>query len=471
LAGSTTTAPAQQQALREKLDRLAASIQAGHTRDAGRLLRKAQDFAREHALHDARLGELAAQLQELKSWAGFAVQPKKEDLIARMQSLQAHAMDPDDKADAIHALQEEWKALGVADPAVEQPLWERFKAAGDAAFEPCREHFARQRELREQNLAKREALVAQLTDYLASLAGKTDIDWKRHESILRTARREWQQYHPSDRHKTRPLQERFQQALDGLERGLRAVQGDREARKRDLIARTRALQETGDLRAACDSAKQLQQEWKTIGPAHPRVDRKLWQEFRTACDNLFGRREAEFKARQAGRDAALDKAGELIAAMDALAASNDGADPDAAAGAIEAAFAALELPREQASALRKRLQGARARLDHAIRERRADARRDQQDRTVREWESRASANAGDRAGQLLLDLEILLELPSPAAQQEARRARQMERLQQKGLRRGTEETGQLLAELLRTAPAQDTQLGERLRQVLQKAAR
>lgn len=460
-------APEHQKALKEKLDQLAAAIKAGHTRDASRLLRKAQDFARDQGLHDARLAELAAQLQELKSWAGFAVLPKKEDLIARMQALIDHAMDPDDKADAIHALQEEWKALGVTDPTVEQPLWERFKAAGDTAFGPCREHFARQRELRAQNLAKRETLLAQLDDYRASLAGKTDIDWKGHEAILRAARQEWQQYHPSDRHRTKPLQERFHQVLEALEQGLRTVQSEREARKRDLIARTRALLEANDLRAACDSAKQLQQEWKAIGPAHPRVDRKLWQDFRAACDNLFNRRESEFKARQAGRDAALESAAGLVARLEALAVTADAGAPDEAA-AIEAAFAGLDLPREPAAALRKRLQAARARLDQAGRERRAGARREQQDKVVREWESRASIDAGDKAGQLLLDLEILLELPSPESQQEARRARQMQRLQQKGLRRGSEETGPLLAELLRTAPARDAQLGDRLRQVLQK---
>jgi hypothetical protein len=464
------SAPEHQKALRDKLDKLAAAIKAGHTRDAGRLLRKAQDLARDHGLNDARLGELSAQLQELRSWAGFAVQPKKEDLVARMQALAGHDMDPDDKADAIHALQEEWKALGVADAVVEQPLWERFKAAGDAAFEPCREHFARQRELREQNLARREALVAQLDAYRASLDGRTDIDWKAHETILRTARQEWQQFHPSDRHKTRPLQDRFHEVLDALEQGLRAVQGEREARKRDLIARARALLEAGDLRAACDSAKQFQQEWKAIGPAHPRVDRKLWQEFRAACDTLFGRREAEFKARQAGRDATVETAAGLVAELEALAAAA-ATDARDRATALEKEFAALDLPREQAGALRKRLQAARARLEEAGREHRAGARRAQQDQVIREWESRASGDAGDKAGQLLLDLEILLELPSPESQRDARRARQMQRLQEKGLRRGNDEAGQLLAELLRTAPAQDAQLGERLRQVLQKTER
>lgn len=467
------TRPELRKTLKSRLDSLAAALQAGHMRDASRLLRKAQEFAREHQLHDARLGELAAQVQELRSWAGFAVQPKKEALVERMQTLCTHDMDPDDKADAIHALQEEWKALGVADPAVEQPLWERFKAAGDAAFEPCREHFARQRELRAQNLEKREALCRRLEDYLSDLPDDGSIiDWKQHEAILRAAREEWQRHHPSDRHRTRPLQDRYQQLLAALEERLRAVQGQRETQKRALIDRTRALLESTDLRAACDQAKQFQQEWKAIGSAHPRVDRKLWSEFRTACDALFGRREAEFRSRQAGREAALQRAEDIVRACEAL----DGSDAatSASAAELEAAFAALELPRDKAHALRQRLQSALHRLDQARRERAAGARREKRDNLVRAWEEKARPDAADKAGQLLLDLEILLELPSPASLQEARRERQMQRLQARGLRRGQDESGQLLAELLQTPPARDEhlpELAERLRQVLQKTER
>lgn len=459
--------------LRGQLDTLDASITAGNSRDASRQLRKAQDFAREHHLQEARLVDLAARLHELKSWAGFAVQPKKEELIGRMQALLAHEMDPDDKADAIHALQDEWKALGVADAAIEQPLWERFKAVGDAAFEPCREHFAKQREVRAQNLEKREGLCRQLEAYLATLPveAMAPIDWKQHEAILRAARTEWQQYHPSDRHKTKPLQDRFQRTLDVLEQRLHAVQQQREAQKSDLIRRTRELHETTDLRSACDQAKAFQQDWKAIGPASERVDRKLWQEFRAACDTLFGQREAEFKAREASRETSLQRAGELLAAYEQL--SDDDRSSASAATEIENAFLALDLPRDKAQALRQRFQAARLRRDQVRQEQAAGNRQQQRESVIRHWEEKArpATQEADKASQLLLDLEILLELPSPAPLHAARRERQMQRLQMKGLRKSGVETGSLLAELLKTPPTQDEHLpemAERLRQVLQR---
>ncbi|MFZ5560412.1 MAG: DUF349 domain-containing protein [Pseudomonadota bacterium] len=461
---------------RAQLDSLAAGIRAGNTRAAGRQLHRAREFARAHHLHDARLGELAEALRELKSWAGFAVQPKKEELIARMQALGAHAMDPDDRADAVHALQEEWKTLGVADPAVEQPMWERFKAAGDAAFEPCRAHFAAQREQRAASLEKRSALCRQLEAYQAGLAGLADaaIDWKKHEAILGAARKEWQQCPPGDRHRTRPVQERFQRALDALEQRLHDVRQRHEAEKRRVVARTRELLTAADLRAACDEARRLQQEWKSIGQAPARVDHKLWLAFRAACDALFARREEEFKTRQAERDASLQQAEELIAALEKRA-TESAQDSAAEASRLETAFAALELPREKAQALRQRFGKARRQLEESRRQQAAAAREEKREGVVRAWEGRAAETAAaQKAEQLLLDLEILLELPSPEALQDTRRERQMQRLQLQGLRRNDAEARQLLTELLQTPPAKSGNLPEmaaRLRQVLEKAER
>jgi hypothetical protein len=455
--------------LHELLDRLAAGIETGNSRDAARLLRKAQEFAREHHLHDARLGTLAERVRELKSWAGFAVQPKKEALIADMQALAGRDMDPDDKADAIHALQEAWKALGVAEPAIEQPLWQAFKAAGDVAFEPCRAHFAAQRELRAQNLEKRMALCAQLEQYRNSLPG--NIDWKNHETILHAARREWQQYHPSDRQKTAAVQERFNNVLHVLEELLRTVQKEREMAKRALVARVQALAQSGDLRAACDTAKQLQQEWKTVGAAAAKTDQKLWREFRAACDVVFARREAEFKARRQTQEQAVTEAMALLDAYEQLTV-----DAGSEAARLEQAFAALTLPRDQAAALNGRLQAARRQLQQSRQAKTAAAQQQARDARLADWRQRASAAGEMRTEQaetLLLDLEILLELPSPPECQESRRERQLQLLQSRGLRSrpGPDTAASLLAGFMAATPLPAERLPQfaaRLQAILEK---
>jgi hypothetical protein len=460
---------AARQKLKNLLDQAAASVDAGNSRDADKQLRKAQDLARDQHLQDARLAELREKVRELKSWAGFAVQPKKEALIASMQALITHVMEPDDKADAIHALQEEWKALGVADASVEQPLWEQFKAAGDQAFEPCRQHFAAQRELRQQNLEKRIALCEQLEGYRDGLP--ENIDWKKHDTILRTARQEWQQYSPSDRQKTQPVQERFNALLKTLEGLLLQVQKQHESRKRDLIARVVALADSSDLRSACDQAKQLQLEWKGVGQAHAKVDHRLWQDFRAACDALFNKREAEFKARQEARDSSVKEAEELIRSLTTLVDGNSKGH-EAEIAALEEKFRGLTLPKEKSKALNDAFQAQRLRIEQARRDQQNRQRQEKREARLQEWASKAvddDSHDSARAHTLLLDLEIVLELPSPDADQRSQRL--MQRLQERGLRKSSGDEGEtLLTELLRTVvsktdlPAMTT----RLNAVLQK---
>lgn len=463
---------AARQKLKKLLDQAHASVEAGNSRDADKQLRKAQDLARDQHLQDARIAELRDKVKELKSWAGFAVQPKKEALITRMQELLTHAMDPDDKADAIHALQEEWKALGVADATVEQPLWEQFKSAGDLAFEPCRQHFAAQRELRQQNLEKRIALCAQLESYRDALPDP--VDWKKHDLILKAARKEWQQYSPTDRQKTQAVQERFNALLKTLEGLLQQVQKQHENKKRELIARVLALADSSDLRSACDQAKQMQQEWKDAGQANARIDHRLWQDFRAACDALFAKREQEFKARQDARDGSVREAEELITALTVLIDSH-AKGQEAEIAALEEKFRALSLPREKSKALNDRFQAQRQRQDQARRDEQNRQRQEKREARIQEWAGKAvddDSHDSARAHTLLLDLEIVLELPSPDAEQ--RRERLMQRLQERGLRKSSGDEGEtLLAELLRTvvARADLPALSTRLQAVLQKTGK
>lgn len=466
-----TDLKARRQKLQALLDTVATEVEAGNSRNATRQLRKARDYSKEHHLHDNRFAELAERVRELQSWAGFAVQPKKEDLISRMQALITHVMDPDDKADAIHALQEEWKALGVADASIEQPLWERFKRLGDEAFEPCRAHFAAQRELRQQNLQKRTALCEQLDNYLRALPETPD--WKAHDTILRTARQEWQQYSPSDRQHTRALQERFNALLKALEAPLQEARKKNETAKRTLITQATALLQQEDLRAACDKARQLQQEWKGIGQAHPKADRQLWQDFRAACDALFSKRDAEFKARQAEREASVQEAESLITAMTELA-QGDAQQLRSAAERLDDAFRALPLPKEKSNLLREKFQAARKQVDNAAREQQAAAQRQKLENRIKEWESLTPPGESpteEKIQTLLLDLEILLDLPTPEPWQAERRQRQMQQLQSRGLRKaGNNEAESVLAELLKTPPSTGKlpEASQRLRQILEK---
>ena len=57
----------------------------------------------------------------------------------------------------------------------------------------------------------------------------------------------------------------------------------------------------------------VQQEWKKIGFAAPKVNQKIFDRFRAACDDFFGRKNAHYKERRAQYSENADKKRELIA--------------------------------------------------------------------------------------------------------------------------------------------------------------
>jgi hypothetical protein len=478
--------------LKTLLDALDEAIQAGNSKLASKKLREAQQLTKQHHLHDNRLTGLMHRVQELKDWAGFAVLPKKEALVAEMTALADRAMDPDEKADAIKALQDSWKTLGVTDPHVENPLWEKFKAASDHAYEPCRAHFAEQRELRHQHAQKREEICQELEAYFAALPSPVSV---RHlDTLIRAARQEWQRYFPVERQQAHTLQQRFNKILKQLEALLKKELSVHEAQKRALIAEAGALLDEVDSHEACKRIKAIQLQWKQVEPARHKTEQLMWKEFRNVCDQIFAKRDAEIQSRKAASEAGLAEAEALIAAQQQLAdAALKGEADHGQSAQLADAFRALALTREQRQPMQKRFDAAHRHYEQNLRQARqqqqqagiqrfieafrlcadAEATAMQQGmadnkallpfladgalkepwlsllkRRVQElpsatadtaqaadWQARVSTNASI-AGNTCLELEILLDQPSPPALREARLQMQMEMLQKNAFQRG-----------------------------------
>lgn len=209
-------------------------------------------------------------------------------------------MEPEAKAERIKELQNEWRALGGSS---DRTLWTRFKTASDRAFEPCKAYFEAKTDLKQANLDKRQAICQQLQTFLDN-ADWNSIDWKGVERIHQTARQEWKEAWPVDFRENRPLQKRFDALLRALEKPLDEERARNEAQKRAIVERARALIDHEPLQEAMNEAKSLQAEWKSIGITRHREDRKLWQAFRQACDQIFARRDARNQARQQATEAA-----------------------------------------------------------------------------------------------------------------------------------------------------------------------
>ncbi|SFR78706.1 protein of unknown function [Marinobacter daqiaonensis] len=308
----------QQKVLQERLDRVLGQLEQtlaeNLLKESRQNLKQAQALHRqltgkEARHHQGNLQRLAGQVRELGDWRGFATGPKQAALCEQMEYLAEQPMDPEAKAARIQELQQEWKNLGGSS---DRDLWQRFRTASDAAFEPCKAYFEARSDLKKVNLQKRQTLCEELARYLEAADWAT-VDWKAAEQIEKTARQEWREAWPVEFRDNRPIQKRFDQLMAELGRRLDEERLHNEALKQGIVDEAQALIDHTPLNEAMDRAKALQKQWQEIGVTRHREDRKLWKAFRAACDQIFSRRDEERQLRNQQVNEADETAAPLLA--------------------------------------------------------------------------------------------------------------------------------------------------------------
>ncbi len=132
---------------------------------------------------------------------------RKEALCVRAEALSS-SNDWIRTADAIKALQAEWKTVGPAPRADEKRLWDRFHAACDGFFTRRREDLQQRKEAWAANLARKDAICAQ-----AEAIAET-TDWPKGIEEIKRLQAEWKTVGPVRKTRADELWQRFRAACD-----------------------------------------------------------------------------------------------------------------------------------------------------------------------------------------------------------------------------------------------------------------
>lgn len=136
-----------------------------------------------------------------------ANQARKEALCQQAEALSGSS-DWIKTADAIKALQGEWKAVGPAPRMQEKALWERFHAACDTFFTRRRDDLQHRKEEWAANLEKKDALCAQAE----ALAETTE--WQKGVEEIKRLQAEWKTIGPVRKTRADAVWQRFRAACD-----------------------------------------------------------------------------------------------------------------------------------------------------------------------------------------------------------------------------------------------------------------
>jgi len=309
-----SSAPAGEVHLREQLLKLEQALQEGHLKQAQKFHTQFHKSSQTIKLprnlrEDFR--KLSFQLKELEDWQVFATSPKRQALCERMKALIAAEDHPDQKIKELKQLHMEWQQLGPANTRQAHRLWNKFKADGDKVYATCAEFFKERDSLRLQNQVEREQICATLEKFTEE-ANWSAMDYPSVLSLMNKSHDEWRRYGELPHKQHRILNERFHAALDPIKQKMDEELNRNLEHKQNIIEQLQTcLDSDADASTMTALAKQLQQEWKSVGITHRGKDQKHWRIFRKLCDAAFARREQEADEKRQNAKIDAQKAREI----------------------------------------------------------------------------------------------------------------------------------------------------------------
>ncbi|SFF87392.1 DUF349 domain-containing protein [Pontibacter chinhatensis] len=298
---------------KELLGRLRELVESAETRNSGDELKKLQSEwksigpvpageAQElwdsyHALLDIFYNN-RSMFFELKELDRRRNLEAKLQLIERAQALQQEPSINKALQELRH-LHEEWKIIGPVPNDQRDQIWEQFTLASEKVHERRRAYHEERSVREQQSLVVKRGLLERLqefanfnTDRINEWRDKTDEiqklkeEWDKAGLVPKENAEEvnkafWGNYKAFFQHKNQ-----FFKALD--EQKMHNLQ-----LKTQLCEEAESLKDSTDWASTKEKLIQLQKKWKTIGRVPDKYSDKIWQRFRSACNEFFDRKQAQ----------------------------------------------------------------------------------------------------------------------------------------------------------------------------------
>ena len=253
---------------------------------------------------------------------------KNFEAKTRLCEIAEKLADEEDVISAFHQLQklhQEYREIGPVSKELREDIWNRFKAASTVINKRHQQHFEGIRAKEEDNLARKTALCEKV-EAIAAEENKGSGDWEKHTKQIIELQTEWKTIGFAPQKMNVKIFERFRAACDDFFgrkaeyfRNLKDAFKDNAEKKRALIEKAKALQDSTDWKSTSDKLVALQKEWKTIGMVPKKLGDQLWEEFLGACNKFFEARKAAGAGQHSEEHANLSKKREVIEKLKAVA--------------------------------------------------------------------------------------------------------------------------------------------------------
>ncbi len=199
-------------------------------------------------------------------------------------------------------LQEEWRDIKNVPAERANELWRNYQLYVEQFYDLLKLNS----EAREYDFKKNLEAKTRLCEAAEKLAEEPDVISAFHQ--LQKLHQEYRETGPVARELREEIWQRFKAASTVINKrhqqhfeDLRAKEEENLTRKTELCEKVEAIcaeenKGSGDWERHTKQIMELQTEWKTIGFAPQKMNVKIFERFRSACDDFFGRKAQYFRS-------------------------------------------------------------------------------------------------------------------------------------------------------------------------------
>jgi hypothetical protein len=219
----------------------------------------------------------------------------KKELCVRAEKL-ADAKSIQEAVKELNELHHEFKHIGPVPKEEQEPLWQRFKAASDAVYAKRDVYTANLLVTLQQNEATKILLNEEVSAF-GTFNSDRIKDWNQKTKDILELQKKWDAVGAAPRAHQRDLNKKFWTAFKLFFHNknvfFKKLDEERVKNlkiKEALVQRAIELKENQDWEKTSNELKNLQLQWKEVGPVPEKWREKIYQQFKEACDHFFGQR-------------------------------------------------------------------------------------------------------------------------------------------------------------------------------------
>lgn len=336
-------ASSDEEVTRQELDNLKSNFYRIHHQNADTAFKKfideggkAEDFIPEPNMEESEFKEYMAIIREKRATAAAAAEEEREnnykkkcEIIEKIKGLSENADEINHTYNDFKELQQQWTSTGEVPADKVTAVWKTYQQAVEAFYDTLK----LSNELRAYDFKKNLERKTAICEEAEKLADETDIIEAFRK--LQQLHLEFREVGPVASDLREQIWTRFKDASTVINKRHQEFFETRKQKEEENLEKKTSICESiegfnldtlktfADWNALTDKITALQAEWRTIGYAPVKMNTKIFERFRAACDNFFSRKNEYIQAVHENLKNNYAKKLELVEKAEALKDSTD----------------------------------------------------------------------------------------------------------------------------------------------------